>query len=141
MPRPIPIPPGSRALSRALALALLALASVACRTETTTSPRVHETEIAHAAPGRIWEVREDGTLRGYVVRFSEAGDDGRVFFSVRNPSHQELGLIDGQGRCYRYHAHERTPTWLGTGTVVEGARRILDAGERAELVEEGVEGA
>lgn len=131
MPRSIPIP------VYALASILLVWPNSACRTETTTSPPVHETEIAYATLEQIWEVREGSQLLGFVVRFGEPEQEEQGFFSVRNPNHQELGMIDWQGRSYRYHAHEPDPTWLGTGTIKEGVRRILDAGGGLELVEKG----
>lgn len=120
---------------RPLVLVVLLLLGGSCRTESVSSTPIHETEIAYADTQTMWEVHDEGGLLGYVVSFSESRDGGRTFFSVRNPSHQELGLIDGHGRIYRYHAHEREPEWLGTGTVSEGARRILDGGERTRLVE------
>lgn len=130
--RPTPL---LAARSGLFTLALVTSGLGACRTETVSSPVVEESRVTTAPAGTVWEVRERGALVGYVVRFREPGDDGRTFFSVRNPSHQELGLVDEHGRAYRYHPHEREPEWLGSGTVLDGVARILDLGEGAELRE------
>ena len=67
-----------------------------------------------------------GAELGFVLRF-EASEDGRCFHSVRNEWNQELGLVDAEGRAWRYRPHASEPEWLGTGTVGEGAGRILGA--------------
>lgn len=83
----------------------------------------------HAA----WRVVDGEQVAGSVLRYEE--DDGpRVWFSVRNAWSQELGIVDADGRAWRYRAHEREPDWLGTGTVVDGARRILSTSASAQLV-------
>jgi hypothetical protein len=54
---------------------------------------------------------------------------------VQNVLQQELGRIDGLGRAWRHEPHEREPLWVGTGTVIEGARAILGASPNAVLDE------
>ena len=66
------------------------------------------------------------------MRFEET-DGTRYFFSVRNAHQHELGLVDSFGRAYRYRPHQEEPEWLGTGTVEEGVRRILELSEEALL--------
>lgn len=88
---------------------------------------------SHAA--RAWDL-VDGTQRaGFVVRFEEPGAEGRAWYSVRNRYAQELGIVDVDGRAWRYRPHQREPEWLGSGTVLAGASRILEAGSQASLVE------
>ena len=91
--------------------------------------------IASARPTRAWRLAEGTATLGYVVCFEDPSDAERTFFSVRNELQQDLGLIDRRGRFFRYRPHRREPEWLGSGTVLEGARRILDAGPESELVE------
>jgi len=89
-------------------------------------------------PLRAWRVVEDATTLGYVVLFGEAEDATSVeheFFSVRNPWQQELGSIDGLGRAWRFVPHSTDPEWISTGTVLDGATRILGAGAGAVLDE------
>jgi hypothetical protein len=69
------------------------------------------------------------------VRFEDESAPEHTFFSVRNERHQELGMIDRLGRAFRYRPHERDPEWLGTGTVLDGTRRILGAGTALVEVE------
>lgn len=80
---------------------------------------------------RAWEIVLDGVVQGIVVEFEELGGE-RGFYSVRNASHQELGMVDELGRSWRYQVHAPEPDWLGTGTVLEGARKILGLPEGAE---------
>ena len=84
---------------------------------------------------RAWELWQEGLLLGSLVRFEETGDSGRAFYSVRNREGQEIGMVDLDGRAWRHRQHQTRPEWLGTGTVGEGARRILDGSEKAELIE------
>jgi hypothetical protein len=81
-----------------------------------------------------WELRDAGSVVGYVVRFQTGETVSKVHYSVRNEHRQELGIVDADGRAWRYRAHQREPEWLGTGTVTNGARLILGASERAEMV-------
>jgi hypothetical protein len=124
-----------RAVHAALPVPIaLALLVGSCRTESITTPVPPDAVIVHAQPTGTWRVVEDGELLGYVVRFEDPADALRSFFSIRNALHQELGVVDRHGRCFRYEPHVRGARWVSTGTVLEGARGILGAGERAELV-------
>lgn len=117
----------------------LACALSACRTTANESPA----GVAQARPilleaQRLWRVFEDGVVTGVVVRFAAAdapADPTRHYYSVRNALGQELGSIDGHGRAWRFEPHQSAPRFVGTGTVIEGARAILSAGASAELVE------
>jgi hypothetical protein len=42
-------------------------------------------------------------------------------------------MVDFEGRAWRYRLHEEELEWLGTGTVVEGVRRILGTSALALL--------
>jgi len=124
------------------AAALLALGAGAAGCRTT----VHEAPVgaggfvsAVALPERAWEMVVDTRVVGVVVEFVEQGDGGRRFFSVRNELQQELGLVDGEGRAWRYRPHETEALWLGSGTVIEGAARILGLAGEAALYEVALE--
>lgn len=96
-------------------------------TETRTVPVPPAAAVA-AAPARAWQALDpQGALAGYVVRFTEdaPGAAARGFFSVRNPYQQELGLVDGLGRSWRFEAHRDEPVWLGSGSVADATGRIL----------------
>jgi hypothetical protein len=82
---------------------------------------------------RAWEIVQADRVVGVVVEFTE--EPGRRFYSVRNAWQQELGLVDAVGRAWRYRPHESEPDWLGSGTVVEGAARVLGLDGEAEVFE------
>lgn len=111
----------------------------ACRTTSNDAPA----GVAQARPivleaQRLWRVLELGQVTGQVVRFAAAqapDDPTRHYYSVRNALGQELGAIDGHGRAWRFEPHQSAPRFVGTGSVVVGARAILGASEQAELVE------
>lgn len=123
-----------------LVLTALALAGLcACRTEH-RSEAADSSRVAteHTQPERAWSVLDAGVVAGYVVLFSDPAapaNPNRQFFSVRNPFQQELGMVDGLGRIWRYQPHQREAQLLGSGTLIDGVRRILDAGAQAELSE------
>ena len=119
-----------------IAIAALAAAGPACRTTTTSRiPGPASVEITQASPVRAWELWVSGRCLGAVVRFEARGDPRRVFYSVRNREGQEMGIVDQNGRAFRYRAHASDPEWLGTGTVFDGARRILGGMTAPEPVE------
>lgn len=112
----------------------LGLAS-SCRTVASSA-----SQVPHAAPRvgarmRTWEVRRDGERLGLVVLFQESGRVRDSVYVVRNPWQQDLGLIDGLGRAFRYVPHREEPAWVGSGTVLTGALAILDINGSCELVE------
>jgi hypothetical protein len=118
------------------AVLFLLVPIAACRTTSTShAPGPDSVAITRAAPVRAWELWESGRCLGSMVRFEETGNAARAFYSVRNREGQEIGMVDLQGRAWRYRARESEPEWLGTGTVIEGARRILDGTPSADLVE------
>jgi hypothetical protein len=117
----------------------LALCLPACVTHTQSSwTRGGAVPVTLTEPTRAWSIEDAGQTLGFVVLFAAPGDEAdptRHYFSVRNVLHQELGTVDALGRAWRFVPHQREAAWIGTGTVVEGARAILDAGVTAELVE------
>ncbi|MSR62997.1 MAG: hypothetical protein EXS08_11185 [Planctomycetes bacterium] len=117
-------------LTGALALTL------GCRTIATRSLSSSPTPLVRVGTqAKTWEVRSAGERLGLVVLFQERGLVRDSVYLVRNPWNQDLGLIDGLGRAYRYLPHEEEPAWVGTGTIAVGAQRILGAGDDCELVE------
>jgi hypothetical protein len=123
---------------RTTGLLCIVLASVpgACRTTTTThAPGPASVEITQAVPVRAWELWTAGRCLGAVVRFEARDDSGRFYYSVRNREGQEMGIVDLDGRAFRYRAHSIDPEWIGTGPVFDGARRILDASAAPEAIE------
>jgi len=122
-----------------LALFLAALAG-GCRTTVTNSPPgLANAVVTHFEPVRAWDVVDGTRHAGSIVRFQDPDREGRAWYSVRNEHRQEVGIVDVDGRAWRYRPHEREPEWLGTGTVLASAGRILAAGPAATLVEVDVE--
>lgn len=80
-----------------------------------------------------WRVEQGLRTVGSVVRFEESIGPGRHLFSVRNVHDQDLGYVDSVGRAWRLRPHAE-PELLGSGTVAQGAARILGLSE-VELVE------
>jgi hypothetical protein len=108
----------------------------ACRTvetRNTVSPPPAEVRVGQRA--RAWEVVRAGQSLGHVILFQDRGRIGDSIYIVRNLWHQDLGLIDGLGRAYRYLPHHKEPAWIGSGTIALGAERILGVEETCELVE------
>jgi hypothetical protein len=118
-------------------LALVAVVgALACRSVSTDVPiNLDAAVAAHAEPVRAWEVRDGGRAVGSVVWYADQGRAERGFFSVRNLEQQVLGIVDIEGRAWRYRPHERDPEWLGTGTVARGASWILGCSESCEIAE------
>src|SRR5262245_50936294 len=87
---------------------------------------------------RCWDVVCSGERVGVVVLFQHSGRVRDSVYVVRNPWQQDLGIIDGLGRAYRYVPHEEEPAWVGSGTVAAGAQRILGASTPCELIETAV---
>lgn len=119
-----------------IAIALAALAIAACRTTVSSQPPgIAEAVVMRSLAARAWDVWDAASRLGTIVRYETPGSPERAWYSVRNPHQQELGLVDLEGRAWRYKPHLRDPEWLGTGTVLAGARRILDGGPASALVE------
>ncbi len=119
---------------RFLLVSVVLLSCCCCR----TTARVANASAPGARIGtleRTWEVRSGGEPLGLVVLFQEHGLVRDSLYVVRNPWHQDLGMIDGLGRAYRYLPHHEEPVWVGSGTIAAGAREILGAGEECELIE------
>jgi hypothetical protein len=125
---------------RSWTLALLACcSSAACVTESHSQIAGPKAAlVTRTLPTRGWELRDDGRLAGTVLLYSDPERAQMDYYSIRNAEGQVLGLVDLAGRAWRYRLHEEEPEWLGTGTVLEGARRILGTSalsllEEAEL--------
>jgi len=131
MLRSRPIPSLASALLGALAASTLACHSI--RTEVAVSA---ESPVQiRAAPARAWRVRCGEAELGEIVFYESATAPGDCVYVVRNPWSQDLGVIDALGRAYRYLPHHKEPAWVGTGTVAQGAERILQAEGPCALVE------
>ncbi len=90
--------------------------------------------IVRGMPDEAWQVVDGGRVLGFVVHYGTGDDADKAYFSVRNEHQQELGIVDAQGRAWRYRAHQREPDWLGSGTVVSGSRSILAGSDSTQLV-------
>lgn len=123
-------------MQRTLVLCGVTLALLcACETTSTSSlPAPDNMVLRQVPPTRAWLVVHEGGVVGSVVRYQEEDGEERFLYAVRNVHHQDLGLIDAQGRAFRNRAY-RDAEWLGTGTVPEGVRRVLDLGADVELRE------
>ena len=129
-----------RPSSLGLLLAALACGPACITTTESQPPGIDDREVAQAAAVRSWLAQgPPGPALGCVVRLETPergeGADGRFFFVVRNLYSQDLGLIDALGRAYRYRPHAAEPEVLGSGTVAEGAARILAADGPVDLLE------
>jgi hypothetical protein len=121
---------------RAWIVAVSLYASLGCRTTATeTVSSVPTPSVRIGTHARTWEVHCEGELLGLVVLFQERGLARDSVYVVRNPWNQDLGLIDGLGRAFRYLPHHAEPAWVGSGTIAVGAQRILGAQATCELVE------
>ena len=115
-------------------LALLGLA--ACVTTSRTAPAQEPGEVIWRSDvAAVWEARVRGAAVGRVVRLGSS--EGERYFVVQNVHGQDLGLIDGQGRAWRARPHAEHEA-VGTGTVADGAARILGE-ETVELLEVAAE--
>lgn len=121
-------------------LAALPTLCAACRTTATQVPvNMESAVVLRATAVSAWRVEDEGALAGYVVRFDAPEREDRSYFSVRNEHRQEIGLVDRDGRAWRYRAFVRDAEWVGTGTVRSGVRTILGTSERTRLVSIPVE--
>lgn len=75
-------------------------------------------------PVDAWVLRESGRPVGALVRFEEAGG-GRFLYSVRDGYGFDRGIVDAEGRAWRFVPHAE-PEWKSTGTVLAGAGAILE---------------
>lgn len=123
-----------------LALALATCAALAaCKTQKTEEPAgssLHQIEKLTAV--RAWNVLEAGGRVGSIVLYADPeapNDASKHYFSVRNTFQQELGSLDGLGRAWKFSPHQREARSIGSGTVLDGARKILGLGPDCELVE------
>lgn len=89
----------------------------------------------HGDATRAWRVLDGQRAAGFVVRFDERGPSARSFYSVRNPLQQELGMIDSLGRAWRFRLFAEEPDWVHTGSVLDGARTILELSAAARMEE------
>lgn len=116
--------------------ALALVATGACRTTRERAP-VDPASAApvHSTAVRAWRVVDADAVRGWVIAFREDASDPREFFAVQNELRQELGIIDAQGRAWRYRPFQDEPEHVASSTVVDGARAILGTSANARLEE------
>jgi hypothetical protein len=122
-----------------VAWAAVAVLVASCTTTRSSAPAgASSAVVTQTEPVRAWRLTEADTTLGWVVEFADASAPdatARRFFSLRNSLHQELGSMDAFGRTWRFVPHQRDPAWLGTGTMIEGARKVLGGGDRSKLAE------
>ena len=113
--------------------ALIALAAACTTTVDSSPPGTGDAVILQAPATHAWRVVSAAGEVGLVVRFEEAAT-GRFLYSVRNEHNQDLGIVDAEGRAYRFRPHAE-PEWLSTGTVRDGVCSILGTpdGQMQEL--------
>jgi hypothetical protein len=112
------------------------LLPAACTTESQSQSAGPKMAIVtRTLPSRGWEVRDDGRLAGSVLLYTDPARASTGYYSVRNAQGQVLGMVDFDGRAWRYRLHEEQPEWIGTGTVLEGVRRILGTSALSALEE------
>jgi hypothetical protein len=120
---------------KVLLVGVVLLACASCRTTASTVASAPLPEVRVGTRERTWEVRCGGEPLGFVILFQERGLVRDSLYVVRNPFHQDLGVIDGLGRAFRYVPHCEEPVWVGSGTIAAGAREILGARRECELRE------
>ncbi|MEM9800766.1 MAG: hypothetical protein AAGA20_10615 [Planctomycetota bacterium] len=127
-------------MKRALLASLAGIPLAACMTSTTSMepPGLDRAVLTPVPAVRAWVVLDDDAVIGSVVRYAENGSDGRFLYVVRNLWDQDLGVVDELGRAWRRVPH-REDKWIGTGTVADGVRRILDVGDSASMSERPIE--
>lgn len=97
----------------------------ACETTETHGPASSPPAIiAASTPAQAWVLRHGGRSVGALVRFEEQGSQ-RFLYSVRDNYGLDRGIVDSEGRAWRFVPHAE-PVWTGTGTVLVGAGSILD---------------
>jgi len=138
------MPPPMRSLRlRRLSLGLAVAALAGCRTTETRQPAgIEGARATVTRPLRAWRVREGADLRGVVIEFADPAqpdDPGRRYYSVRNSWQQELGMIDANGRAWRFTPPRGEARWIATGTLAVGASAILDLGPSGALEEAPLE--
>lgn len=127
-------------LATLLLTGLLVGALAGCATKSVRTPAGGALAVVeHAHAGNQFRFELDGRSVGEIMRFTPQDTQGvdqpeRAYWSVRNRYGQELGMVDRLGRAWRRRPHAE-PEWLSTGTVTEGARRILGLSSEAILVE------
>ncbi len=110
--------------------------ALACTTVIETEPiNADEAVVQRLDPERAWRVVDNGTLRGYVVRFVDRKVATRCSYSVRNELQQELGTIDELGRAWRFVPHQREASFVCTSTLTRGAAELLRTGPATALEE------
>jgi len=108
----------------------------ACRTTRTLQPAgLGDGVVQRATLMGSWDVHARGQLCGHLQRFETEEEPPRFFFHVQNLEHQDLGLVDAQGRAWRYRPHAREADWVATGTVAAAVAAILGVDGPVELVE------
>lgn len=98
---------------------------------TEASHGAEETPVVRATtPTQMWNLVGNGITFGSVVLFESSTDS---FFSVRNEWQQDVGMIDAMGRAWAFQPHQKEAQWVGSGSVVSGAARILGVEGEPEL--------
>ena len=101
-------------------------ASLGCVTAVERGPAgVDETQLLQSRAVQGWTIHSVDQLRGSVIRLEPWSDPTRFYYVVRNVHGQDLGTIDALGRAFRFRPHQTEPEWVGSGTVAQGAERIL----------------
>lgn len=108
-------------------VAAVPLLAGACRTTHTErfAPPPHA-RIEEGFAARTWEVLDGSERIGRIVEFQAHERVEDPMFVVQNSWSQDLGMIDGLGRAWRFRPHQREAEWVATGTVVDGAAAILE---------------
>lgn len=112
-------------------LAAVSCAGVSgCRTTHTErfAPPEH-IAVEEAPAARAWTAYDGDAAIGRVIQFTAEARPDQPMFMIQNPLSQDLGMIDGLGRAWRFRPHQEEAEWLVTGTVAEGAAAILGASE------------
>lgn len=123
-------------MRRALLTSILACLAASC-VQTTVAQRAHPKPalIPTAHVDSFWEIEGAEGTAGWVVYFRSDGNPADSFYSVRNPWHQELGIVTSLGVAWKYHPHSTEAEHVSTGTLRDGVVAILDTSGDEQLVE------
>ncbi len=119
-------------MKRLLLLPLLCAPQVGCVETVTVRQAVPDSvEALVSVPRQAWRVERGSELVGLVIRFDPAHGDHDRFHSVRNPWNQELGMVDADGRAWRFRTAS-AGSWGSNRNSASSWRRVWSDSRSAE---------
>lgn len=117
-----------------IAWALQTFALLGCRTQEWVQPHESDLPAPRVAEATTrWSIRDAESHLGWIQRYETEDSAPQLIYSVQNVWSQELGWIDALGRAFALELHGAPPRFLGSGTLAEGAARVLELEGSVEL--------